>query len=84
MFCNNLVTTMTNPQTTPLVELTDLETKLDQFIEHYNDVKDENILLKTTQASLIQEKASLLEKTNLARSRVEAMISRLKSMEQGS
>ena len=75
---------MSNQQTHSLPELKDLENKLDQFIEQFNSVKDENISLKNNQEALVKEKANLLEKTNLARSRVEAMISRLKSMEQGS
>lgn len=75
---------MNNPQTNSLPELKNLEDKLDQFIEQFNSVKDENISLKNREESLVKERATLLEKTHLARSRVEAMISRLKSMEQGS
>ncbi|MEQ1528928.1 MAG: TIGR02449 family protein [Methylococcales bacterium] len=75
---------MSNPQANSLLELKDLEDKLDQFIEQFNCVKDENITLKNKQEALVQEKANLIEKTNLARTRVEAMITRLKSMEQGS
>lgn len=66
------------------LELKDLEDKLDQLIEQYNNVKNENISLKTRQDSLVREKAKLLEKTTLARTRVEAMITRLKAMENGS
>jgi cell division protein ZapB len=80
--CNNLVITMT--QSNQSLELKDLEDKLDQLIEHYANVKNENNLLKTKQDSLVREKAKLLEKTTLARTRVEAMITRLKAMENGS
>ncbi|WP_432743267.1 TIGR02449 family protein [Methylobacter sp. G7] len=66
------------------VELKGLENKLDQLIEQYDRVKNENSSLKTKQDSLVREKAKLLEKTTLARTRVEAMISRLKAMENGS
>ncbi len=66
------------------VELKDLEDKLDRLIEQYRSVKSENSSLKTRHDALIQEKAKLLEKTTLARTRVEAMITRLKAMEQGS
>ncbi|WP_333873976.1 TIGR02449 family protein [Methylobacter sp.] len=66
------------------LELKDLEDKLDQLIEQYNHVKNENSSLKTKQDSLVREKAKLLEKTTLARTRVEAMITRLKAMENGS
>jgi cell division protein ZapB len=79
---NNLVTTMI--QLNQSVELEGLENKLDQLIEQYDRVKNENSSLKTKQDSLVREKAKLLEKTTLARIRVEAMISRLKAMENGS
>ena len=71
-------------QSNQSLELKDLEDKLDQLIEHYASVKNENSLLKTKQDSLVREKAKLLEKTTLARTRVEAMITRLKAMENGS
>lgn len=80
--CNNLVITMT--QSNQSLELKDLEDKLDQLIEQYANVKNENNSLKTKQDSLVREKAKLLEKTTLARTRVEAMITRLKAMENGS
>jgi len=65
-------------------ELKDLEAKLDTLIEKYNLIRSENTSLKTKQDSLVKEKAHLLEKTTIARTRVEAMITRLKSMEHGS
>ena len=71
-------------QTNSSLELKDLEEKLDQLIAQYQSVKNENSSLKTKQEVLVMEKAKLLEKTTLARTRVEAMITRLKEMEQGS
>ena len=65
-------------------ELKDFEDKLDQLIDKYHFVKIENSSLKTNQEKLVQEKAQLLEKATLARTRVEAMITRLKAMEHGS
>ena len=44
---------------------------------------EENRALRDQQANLIAERASLIEKSELARTRVEAMIGRLKAMEQG-
>ncbi|MFZ2311341.1 MAG: TIGR02449 family protein [Methylobacter sp.] len=70
-------------QTDQSLELKDLEDKLDQLIEQYTAVKNENNSLKTKQDALVREKAKLLEKTTLARTRVEAMITRLKAMEHG-
>ena len=60
------------------------EDKLDQLVDKYIDVKNENTSLKIKQETLAQEKAQLLEKTTEARTRVEAMITRLKAMEHGS
>ncbi len=65
-------------------ECQDLEDKLDKLVDQYLDVKHENSTLKMKQETLILEKAQLLEKTTLAKSRVEAMITRLKAMEHGS
>jgi cell division protein ZapB len=79
-----LVTMMTSLFPDQLSELKGLEDKLDQLIEQYNSLKNENTSLKTQQQALVQEKARLLEKTALARIRVEAMITRLKAMEHGS
>lgn len=64
-------------------ELRDLEEKLDKLIEKYESTEKENNTLKTKQDELVKEKAKLLEKTTIARMRVEAMITRLKSMEHG-
>ncbi|MDD5266359.1 MAG: TIGR02449 family protein [Methylococcales bacterium] len=64
--------------------LKNFEDKLDQLIDKYIDVKNENTSLKIKQETLAQEKAQLLEKTTQARTRVEAMITRLKAMEHGS
>jgi cell division protein ZapB len=65
-------------------ELKNFEDKLDQLIDKFMDVKNENSSLKIKQETMAQEKAQLLEKTTLARARVEAMITRLKAMEQSS
>ena len=64
--------------------LKNFEDKLNQLVDKYIDVKNENTSLKIKQETLAQEKAQLLEKTTEARTRVEAMIIRLKAMEHGS
>lgn len=74
---------MSNSAEYTSMELKDLEAKLDTLIERYHSTKKENSSLKTKQDELFKEKASLLEKTILARTRVESMISRLKSIEHG-
>jgi cell division protein ZapB len=68
----------------PAEELQSLETKLDVLINQYKHIKVENVSLKIKQDTLVREKAKLLEKTTLARTQVEAMINRLKAMEQNS
>ena len=73
---------MTETQLPPAFK--NFEAKLDQLVDKYIDVKNENTSLKIKQETLAQEKAQLLEKTTEARTRVEAMITRLKAMEHGS
>lgn len=68
----------------PSTELAALEAKLDALIAQYNQMKSENKSLKIKQDALVKEKAKLLEKTTLAKARVEAMIARLKAMEHDS
>ncbi|WP_221898595.1 TIGR02449 family protein [Bathymodiolus japonicus methanotrophic gill symbiont] len=64
-------------------DIYELEKKQEELIQRYNSVQNENTTLKVKQDELVKEKAKLLEKTNMARTRVEAMISRLKTMEHG-
>ncbi len=63
------------------MDLSALESKVDQLIETVTSLTVENESLRQQQGSLAIERADLIEKTELARTRVEAMISRLKSME---
>ncbi len=60
-----------------------LEQQVEQLIRACSHLKEENDSLRMRQESLVAEKAELIEKTEIARTRVEAMISRLKSMENG-
>lgn len=64
-------------------ELKNLEKKVDRLVALCEKLEIENKSLKTKQNSLVRDRAQLLEKTALARSRVEAMITRLKTMGQG-
>lgn len=59
-----------------------LERRVDELIQRLNAVKSENQSLRESQSALVAERARLIEKTELARSRVEGMITRLKAMEQ--
>ena len=60
-----------------------LEEKIDHLIRICSKLEDENRALRDQQSSLIAERATLVEKSELARSRVEAMITRLRAMESG-
>ncbi|MCC7410648.1 MAG: TIGR02449 family protein [Gammaproteobacteria bacterium] len=63
------------------LELAALESRIDELIKTVDSLANENELLRTQQTHLAAERASLIEKTERARSRVEAMIARLKAME---
>jgi len=65
-------------------DLKGLEAQVDELIQANTRLQNENSSLLSTQESLVAERADLIEKTELAKTRVEAMISRLKSMESGS
>ena len=66
------------------LELKRLEKRLDELVVICRQLQDENKSLKDRQDLLMSERASLLQKNEQVRGRVEAMISRLKAMEQGS
>ncbi len=63
------------------LDLKRLEVRVDELIRTVSLLKEENSSLRTRQDSLMAERADLIEKTEMARTRVESMISRLKSME---
>ena len=63
-------------------ELQALAAKLDQLVEIARKLDAENRVLKSAQAELLVERAVLSGKNDQARVRIEAMISRLKAMEQ--
>ncbi|MDJ0806275.1 MAG: TIGR02449 family protein [Gammaproteobacteria bacterium] len=63
------------------LDLRKLEVRVEELIRACAYLKEENKSLRTRQDTLVAERAALIEKTELARSRVEAMISRLKAME---
>jgi cell division protein ZapB len=56
--------------------------RLEDLIATVAQVKEENRALRQRQETLTAERASLLQKNEQVRARVEAMIGRLKSMEQ--
>ncbi len=65
-------------------DLSHLEQRIDELIDTVGLLKNENTTLRQQKDKLNGERSLLLEKTELARSRVEGMISRLRSLELGS
>ncbi len=65
-------------------ELKRLEKRVDALVGVCDQLQDENKSLKQRQDVLTSERATLLQKNEQVRARVEAMIGRLKAMEQGS
>jgi cell division protein ZapB len=65
-------------------ELKRLERRIDELVATIGQVKEENRALRQRQDTLMTERASLLQKNEQVRARVEAMIGRLKAMEHGS
>ncbi len=58
-----------------------LERQVDELIQICNRLREENTWLRARQVTLGEDRAQLVENTELARSKVESMISRLKTME---
>ena len=71
------------PQSVTEQELQKLEVRLEELVNTIARLKEENRSLRNQQDSLVSERAALIEKNEMARTRVEAMINRLKAMEQG-
>jgi len=61
--------------------LNEVETRLDELISLCTRLEKENTTLKAKEGNWQLERARLMEKNELARTRVEAMITRLKSLE---
>ena len=62
-------------------EISKLEHRVDDLIDLCEQLGAENTLLRDRQNALVEERAHLIEKSELARSRVETMLVRLKAME---
>ncbi len=60
-----------------------LEDKVDELIRLCNEMKKENQVLRDRESQLRHEKDTLLGKQQVARTRLEKVLRRLKSMEQG-
>jgi len=65
------------------LELKRLEQRVDELVATVLQLKEENRALRQRQDATSSERASLLQKNELVRARVEAIIGRLRTMEQG-
>jgi cell division protein ZapB len=59
-----------------------LEQHVDALIRKCERLREENASLRASHEHLVAERAELIEKTELTRSRLEAMVARLKTMEE--
>ncbi len=60
-----------------------LELRVAELVTTLTQIKEENYALQQRNTSLTTERAALLQKSEQVRNRVEGMIGRLKSLEQG-
>lgn len=66
-----------------LADLNEISGRLDRLLELCQRLAEENRSLRVSQEQLSTERSNLLAKNEQARSRVEAMISRLRALENG-
>jgi len=62
-------------------KLSNLESKLDRLVAICDHLQAENKSLRERENALLKERSKLVEKNDAARTRVEAMITRLKNLE---
>ena len=67
----------------PLEEVDVLERRVSELISLTEQLSRENKALRTQQENWSVERAKLIEKNELAKSRVESMIGRLRALENG-
>ena len=65
-------------------QLRQLEARVDDLLRISARLRQENQALQDRESKLVEERAQLLKKNDAARNKVEAIISRLKSLEQES
>ena len=62
--------------------LSQFSAKVDQLLAHCEKLEADNAALRDLQEDWQNERARLLQKNDLARNKIEAMIGRLKALEQ--
>ncbi|NQV66559.1 MAG: TIGR02449 family protein [SAR86 cluster bacterium] len=66
------------------MEIKDLEAKIDELILLLDEVEHKQAMMTAERSSWQMERSRLLEKNELAKNKVEAMIMRLKALDQDS
>ena len=62
-------------------EIQQLERDVEELLRISRRSREENMLLRSQQAAWLIERAQLVEKTDLARNRIEKMMARLKELD---
>ena len=63
-------------------QLRQLEARVDELLRISAQLRQENRLLRERETRLLDDRAQLVKKNDLAKARVEAIITRLQSLEQ--
>lgn len=63
-------------------QLQALEARMGELLEICSRLRSENQALRSREVRLLEERAQLLKKNDMAKTRVEAIISRLRALEQ--
>ena len=64
------------------MDISNLENRIDELIAICDDLERKKTTMETDREKWLQERTRLLEKNELAKTKIEAMIMRLKSLEQ--
>ncbi len=64
------------------MEIKDLEIKIDELIQLCDQLERKQAVMETDRETWLSERTRLMEKNEMAKSKVEAMIRRLKTLEQ--
>jgi cell division protein ZapB len=64
------------------VDINTLEKRIDELIALCDELESKHRAIETDRENWTQERTSLLEKNEMAKTKIEAMIMRLKSLEQ--
>lgn len=62
-------------------DLTRLEQRVDELIKTCRRLRDENLSLRSSRESLLEEKTKLAEKNKIASNRLETIVDRLRTLE---